>query len=127
MSDAYATRRFREARRAFQVLEAPLREGMGRGVDARKIESVLIDLDAALPGLDGEELGRALVFKGYVLEWRHLVASSSMNIMDVIDAPPDPRIDQALEAVTKGRALLHDPGDIAHADELTRRLEAERR
>jgi hypothetical protein len=127
MSDAYATRRFHEALRAFQALESPLRESLGRGVDARKIDAVLIDLDAALPGLDGEERGRALIFKGYVLQWRHIVESSSLSIFDAIDAPPDPRIEQALEAVRQGRALLQDPDDVARADELTRRLEAERR
>ena len=127
MSDAYATQRFHEGLRAFQALEAPLREGLGRGVDAKKIDAVLIDLDAALPGLDGQERGRALFFKAYVLDWRRIVEFSGKSVFEAIETPPDPRIDLALEALRQGRALLQDPDDIARADDLAKRLEAERR
>jgi hypothetical protein len=126
MSDAYATRRFHEALRSFQALEAPLREGYGRGVDARRIDAVLIDLEAALPGLDGEERGRALMFKGYVLHWRHIVDWSGKSVFEAMEAPPDPRIEQAVESLRQGRVLLQDPDDISRADDLMKRLEAER-
>jgi hypothetical protein len=122
MSDAYAVDRFMQAAHAFQALEAKLREDT-QGVDPKKIDAVLIDLHAAIPGLDGEDLGRALVFKAYVTHWRFLTELGKKNVFDVIGAPVDPRLVEALDEARRGRVLLRTANDIKWAEETVKHLE----
>jgi hypothetical protein len=121
MSDAYAVRRFLDAVGVFRGMEDRLREDWN-SVDGKKIDAVVIDLDAAIPGLDGEDLGRALVFKAYAMHWRYLTELGKKNIFEVIDAPMDPRLVEALAAARKGRALLKTPNDIKWADATVQKL-----
>ena len=121
MSDAHATQRFQEAVQAFRGLEEKLR-GKISSVAPKKIDAVLIDLAAAIPGLTGEDLGRAMVFKAYVFHWRYLTELSKKVLFNV-DAPVDPRLTEALEEARKGRELLRAPGDLKWAEATVEQLE----
>lgn len=123
MSDAYAVQRFEEAVGAFRALETKLREDLHSSQDAKKVDAVLIDLGAAIPGLDGEDLGRALVFKAYATHWRIMTELGRKSVFDVINAPVDPRLVEALEEARKGQALLRAPEDIQWAEATVRQLE----
>ncbi|MDF3016108.1 MAG: hypothetical protein K0R44_1333 [Thermomicrobiales bacterium] len=59
-----STARGRTRRERRQPLEPALQAG-DANLDPLTIEEIVIDLDAAIPGLTGEDLGRALVFKRY--------------------------------------------------------------
>ena len=122
MSDAYAFQRFSDAVQAFRALEDALRSGAG-SVDGRKIDAVLIDLQAAIPGLDGEDLGRALVFKAYATHWRYLTELDKKNIFEVIEEGVDPRLKVALADAKQGEQLLTDVGDRAWAASTIQQLE----
>lgn len=122
MSDAFASQRFNDAVQAFQALEDALRSRAG-SVDGRKIDAVLIDLEAAIPGLDGQDLGRALVFKAYATHWRYLTELQKKNIFEVIDEGVDPRLKQALADARQGEQLLTDAGDRAWAASTIQQLE----
>jgi hypothetical protein len=114
MSDAYARDRFMEAAGRLHRLEPELRERPG-AVDAKKVDAALIDLNAAIQGLDGEDLGRALVLKAYATQWRYLVElGQKKSIFEVLkEGKPgaDPRLVEALADAKKGQALLQTPGD----------------
>lgn len=114
MSDAFAVQRFSDAVQAFRALEDSLRSRAG-SVDGKKIDAVLIDLQAAIPGLDGQDLGRALVFKAYATRWRYLTELHKKNIFQVIDEGVDPRLTQALADAQEGERLLTTASDRAWA------------
>lgn len=123
MSDAYAVQRFSDAVQAFRVLEDALRSRAG-SVDGKKIDAVLIDLQAAIAGLDGQDLGRALVFKAYATHWRYLTELQRKNIFEVIEEGVDPRLTQALADAQQGEQLLTDAGDRAWAASIIQQLKA---
>ena len=123
MSDAYAVQRFMDATKSFQTLEPALRERAG-GVDGKKIDAVLIDLDAAIPGLDGEDLGRALVFKAYAVHWQYLTElGKKKSIFDVIGSDVDPRLVAALADARKGEQLLETSTDKTWAASTIQQIE----
>jgi len=123
MSDAYASERFREALHIFQALEAKLRKNL-QGVEGKEIEAVLIDLRAAIPGLDGEELGRALVFKAYVTLWLNTTEMvKRRRFLYDPSAPVAPRLIEALGDARRGRGLLRDGDDTKWADATIEKLE----
>jgi hypothetical protein len=100
MSDAYARDRFMEAAGRLHRPEPELRERPG-AVDAKKVDAALIDLNAAIQGLDGQ--------------WRYLVElGQKKSIFEVLkEGKPgaDPRLVEALADAKKGQALLQTPGD----------------
>ena len=122
MSDTYAVDRFMQAVHAFQPLEVTLREDTQK-VDKERIDEVLIDLRAAIPGLDGEDLGRALVFKAYVTHWRFLTELDKKSVFDVIGAPIDPMLIEALDEARRGRGLLRTASDVKWAESTVMKLE----
>ncbi len=122
MSDAYAIDRFQEAVERFCKLEEKLREKIS-SVDPKKIDAVLIDLSAAIPGLSGEDLGRALVFKAYAFHWRFLTELGKKSMFEVLDVPVDPRLVESLAEARKGRELLRTPHDLKWAEETVHQLE----
>ncbi|MGH2543873.1 MAG: hypothetical protein ACRDIB_13810, partial [Ardenticatenaceae bacterium] len=62
-----AQERFRGAAMAFSKIDQKLRDSGPYSVEPDELKEVSIDLDAAIPGLNGVMLGRALVLKGDVL------------------------------------------------------------
>ena len=105
------------------MLEDALRSRAG-SVDGKKIDAVLIDLQAAIAGLDGQDLGRALVFKAYATHWRYLTGLQRKNIFEVIEEGVDPRLTQALADAQQGEQLLTDAGDRAWAASMIQQLKA---
>jgi hypothetical protein len=104
------------------VLEGELRKDL-HSVDGKKIDAVLIDPRAAIPGLEGEALGRALVFKAYVTHWRYLTELSEKSILEMIGAPVEPRLIEALDEARRGRDLLRTASDFKWAEATVKQLE----
>jgi hypothetical protein len=122
MSDTYAVKRFLEAVSVFQTLEEKLRTDL-HSVDGKKIDAVLIDLRAAIPGLEGEELGRALVFKAYATLWRYMTELTEKSLLENIGKPVDSRLVEALDDARRGRNLLRAASDFKWAEATVKQLE----
>jgi hypothetical protein len=128
MSNRDAQERFVNAAKTFHGLEPALQAG-GPNVDPLTIEEVVSDLDAAIPGLTGEDLGRALVFKGYALLWRRIVEIRSdvrrAELAMLRGEKADSRLAAALEGAIRGRELLQAHGtekDRRWADDVVNKL-----
>jgi hypothetical protein len=134
MSNADAFTRFIDAARTFHGVEDRLRAG-DDAVELRMIDGVVIDLDAAIPGLTDVDLGRALVLKGHVLWWRNMLemrkeirsqtSRGRVPLFDV-DKSPDPRMAEAFSSASKGFELLKTHGtdhDRSWAEDVVSKLQ----
>src|SRR5262245_37754715 len=99
-----ASERLRSAATAFREIEARLRR-LRRGVEESELEAVVVDIDEALSGLAGAELGRALVFKAHVLWWQHFLRLTGSKSQEN-DETTDPRVQKGIVCAMEGRALL---------------------
>jgi hypothetical protein len=108
MGNFDAEQKFFEATKTFKIAEEKARKF---NIDANKFRMVVIDLDAAIPGLDGIMLGRALLLKAYCLYWLYLdKISKNKSILDAVMAPTDPLIKEGLSYAMKGLEILEKHG-----------------
>jgi hypothetical protein len=120
-----AEERFIDAVRAFQQAEEAARANAANTPPAA-FQRVIIDLDAALPGLDGLSKGRALVLKAQALWWQYFVRLSQ-NAPKLYDpsAPADPLLAESHLVAVEGRKLLQrlkaPQSDLAWADDLVKK------
>jgi hypothetical protein len=103
MSEPDAHDRFMQAARAHEVADGKGRTGAAP--DKRAFQLILIDLEAAIPGLDGFDLGRAYGLVASCHHWLYLAALREMPFFDV-HAPPNPNRKAGLAAAEKARKLL---------------------
>jgi hypothetical protein len=119
-----AEEKFREAAMAFKQLDDKFRaEGIG-AISANDMQAILIDLDAAIPGLTELMLGRALVLKGDLFFRMHLFSLRNQRLYDP-DAPT-PLLDEGLPHAKKGLGLLEkhgaSPRDLAWATSVVQKM-----
>ena len=116
----YAEEKLAEAAGRFIRYDTRWRQGQAGAAGETELREILIDLDAAIPGLEGAPLGRALVLKAHALYYRWLSAVQSRKLLFYDPSAPDLRAPdrEAWEAVTRGRALLaqHEPDSLSIAD-----------
>lgn len=125
MGDRDAEERFFEAVNNFRTADEKARSDFK--IDEQAFQMVIIDLDAAIPGLTGVTLGRALVLRAGCLYWLHLAKLSRARFFDVT-APRDPLLTEGLAYALKGRKILEEAGsarDLAWADDLVEKLSAQ--
>lgn len=125
MGNGDAEERFREAAKSFMAADEKARSGHLGDIDEQAFQMVLLDLDAAIPGLAGVMLGRALVLKAACFYWLHLAKISKVSVFDVIGAPPDPLLKEGLSYAIKGRNILKELGssaDIPWANDIASKL-----
>lgn len=124
MSNRDAEDRFRYAVKAFKKADDQARTGYTH-IDVQAFKMVIIDLDAAIPGLDGEKLGAALVFKAHCLYWLFRADMHTSRFFDVDKAANSPLRKDGLALALKGRQILQDLGStqsVAWADDLIKFL-----
>ena len=115
MGNLDAEEKFFEAVEAFKPVDEKARAGSLKDIDARAFRSVMIDLDAAIPGLTDENLGRAKLLKAVCCHWLYLVnLSKKKSILFVRDAGPDPLLQEGLSYALEGRKVLEECGGSAH-------------
>lgn len=116
MANTHAREKFFEAVNTFRSADDQARSGGLDKIDAQAFQMVIIDLDAAIPGLTGAMLGRALVIKGQCIYWLHLdnlVKSGKESGLLDVDTLPDPRLKEGLSCAMKGRNILEELGNTA--------------
>jgi hypothetical protein len=114
MSHPDAEEKFREAASALADIDKIIRTEGICSIVPRELQGVSIDLDAAIPGLTGVMLGRALVLKAHVLYLLHFATDKSL-VFDVT-APLDPMLQEGLAYALKGREMLEALGDAKSLD-----------
>lgn len=87
----------------------------------QKFQEIIFDLDAAIPGLEGLMLGRALLVKAQCLKW--IYRGSYMNReqnQSSQDTDNESLVSQGLQLALKGKELLisegADENDLSWAD-----------
>jgi hypothetical protein len=124
-----ANERFLEAVKSFQKLEKAARSGSA-GADEKSFRKVIIDLDAAIPGLEGLHLGRAMLLKAQSLWWIYFLGLNEKNIFGIINNPEKKNqlLAESHELALKGKNILvnHNASDreISWADDLFRKTMA---
>lgn len=128
MGNIDAEQKFFEAVNTYKTADEKARNGGLNKIDAKTFQMVIIDLDAATPGLTGVMLGLALLFKAGCLYWLHLDKlfkdRSSDRLFDG-DAPPDPLLKEGLSCALRGREILKKLGSTVHlswANDLVNKL-----
>jgi hypothetical protein len=107
-----AEERFMEAVQAFKKAEDAARAELGN-IDEKAFRRAIIDLDAAIPGLEGLQLGRAMVLKGQALWWISFAKQSGKILFDV--EAENPERAEAHQLAVEGLALL-EQNDAAEHD-----------
>ena len=131
MGNLDAEEKFFEAVEAFKPVDEKARAGSLKDIDARAFRSVMIDLDAAIPGLIDENLGRAKLLKAACCHWLYLnnLALKAKSIVFVRDAAPDPLRHEGLSYALEGRKVLEECGgsanDLKWANDTIRKLSDE--
>lgn len=130
MGNRDAEQKFLEAVNTYRTAEQKARGGLNK-IAPKAFQMVIIDLDAAIPGLTGVMLGLALLFKAGCLHWLHLdelfhldERSIDLRLLDV-DAPPDPHLKEGLSCALRGREILKKLGSTVHlpwANDLVKKL-----
>lgn len=114
MGNLDAEEKFFEAVQAFRQADESARSGGLKNIDAHAFKNVMIDLDAAIPGLTDHNLARAKLLKACCCHWLYLNnLSKNESILFVVDAPPDPYLKQGLSYALEGRKILEDSGGSA--------------
>lgn len=108
MGNKDAEQRFFEAVKSFRIADDKARGDLGN-IDTKAFQMVIIDLDAAIPGLSGVILGRALVLKAACFYWLHLEKLSKVLVFDVYELP-DPLLEEGLSYALRGRKILEELG-----------------
>ena len=122
-----AEERFMDAVRAFQRAEEQSRAN-SRNITPKVFQRVVIDLDAALPGLEGLTKGRATLLKAQAMWWQYFVGLSQ-NPPKFFDpsAPTDPLLTESHRVAIAGRELLQQlkapQSDLDWADDLVKKTE----
>ena len=129
MGNLDAEEKFFEALRAFKPVDERARASL-KDIDVQAFRSVMIDLDAAIPGLTDENLGRANLLKAVCCHWLYLGnLSKKKSILFVVDAPPDPLLQEGLSYALEGRRVLEECGgsanDLQLANDTVRKLSGE--
>jgi hypothetical protein len=110
MSAKDAEDRFIEAVHAFKDADEKARKDMKRGVNKKVFQLVLIDLDAAIPGLEGRMLGHAYGFKASCYDWIRtaevMEAAKGSRLFDVYASRKSPTRAAGLSAAKKARSIL---------------------
>lgn len=124
MGDADAEDKFFEAVEEYKTAEKKARE---RENNPERFRLIIIDLDAAIPGLDGVTLGRALLLKASCFYWLYLLKTRShKDIFEAANAPePDTMLKEGLPYALKGRELLQKLGstvDLPWANDIVRKM-----
>lgn len=121
-----AKQKFSEAVNTYKVADEKAKSGGLNKIDARTFKMVIIDLDAAIPGLTGIMLGRALLLKACCLYWLHLdKLTKHQSILSVVEAPPDPLLKEGLSCAMRGRKILEEHGskvDLPWANDTVNKL-----
>ncbi|HEV8483778.1 MAG TPA: hypothetical protein VGV87_09535 [Blastocatellia bacterium] len=113
MGNVDAEDKFFEAVEAFKIADEKARSGGLSNINGRAFRSVIIDLDAAIPGLSDESLGRALLLKGTCFYWVHLgELTKKKSIFFDVDAPPHPLLVEGLACAVEGREILKQRGCV---------------
>lgn len=123
MGNKDAEQRFSEAVKSFWIADDKARGDLGN-IDTKAFQMVIIDIDAAIPGLSGVMLGRALVLKAACFHWLYLEKLSKVLLFDV-DEPPDPLLEEGLSYALRGRKILEELGcteDIPRANDVVEKL-----
>jgi len=129
MGNLDAEEKFFEAVQAFKLVDEKARASL-KDIDERALRSVMIDLDAAIPGLTDENLGRAKLLKAVCCHWLYLGnLRKKKSILFVRDAAPDPLLKEGLSYALEGRKVLEQSGgsanDLQWANETVRKLSGE--
>ena len=128
MGNKDAEQKFFEAVNTYKTADEKARNGGLNKIDAKTFQTVIIDLDAAIPGLTGVMLGLALLFKAGCLHWLHLdklFKDRSIDRLFDADAPPDPLLKEGLSCALRGREILKKLGSTVHlpwANDLVNKL-----
>jgi hypothetical protein len=126
MGNLDAEEKFVEAVEAFTIVDDKARASGWRNIDVRAFRSVMIDLDAAIPGLTDENLGRAKLLRAMCCYWLYL--NNLPRVFDV-DAPPDPLLQEGLSYALEGRKILEEcggsEGDLHWANDIVSKLSGE--
>ena len=124
MGSKDAEDRFFEAVRNFRIADDKARNGGPSSIDAQAFKMAEIDLDAAIPGLSGVMLGRALLLKADCLYRQYLAGLDKVSIFEVI-ASVDPLLKEGHTCALKGRKILEELGstvDLPWANDIVSRL-----
>jgi hypothetical protein len=124
LGDAEAEEKFRDAVEEYQAAE---QKALERENNPERFKLIIIDLDAAIPGLDGVILGRALLIKASCFYWLYLLKTRSYkSIFEAANAPdPDPMLKEGLPYALEGRELLQKLGstsDIPWANDIVKKM-----
>ncbi len=124
MANQDAEDKFRSAVQTFQKADDQARADLTK-IDVPTIKMAMIDLDAAMPGLEGEMLGGAMVFKANCLYWLFTADMLTSRLFDVDKAANSPLRKEGLSLALKGRQILHElgnTGSLSWADSLIEKL-----
>lgn len=130
MGNKDAENRFFEAVNSFRSAEQMARANMSE-IDQRAFKMVLIDLDAALPGLDGVMRGRALLLKAASQHWLYFAQVSAYESVFALmkDTEGKARLEslreEGLSWALQGREVVAELGassDLDWANDLVSKL-----
>ena len=131
MGNSDAEAKFFEALNSFRLAEEAARANWSQ-IDQRAFKMVVIDLDAALPGLDGVTRGRALLLKAASLHWLYVGQVSAYDSVFAMlnDTEGQAQLEsvrkEALSWALQGREVVAEsgtPSDLAWADDLVSKLQ----
>ena len=132
MGNTNAEAKFFDAVNSFRFAEQAARANMNQ-IDQRAFKMVVIDLDAALPGLDDVTRGRALLLKAASLHWLYVSQLSAYDsvfaMLNDIEGQAQLKSlrEEALSWALQGRAVVVEsgtPSDLAWADDLASKLQS---
>jgi len=119
---SYAKEKFFRAVRTHQTASEKARMP-GAKIDALAFQNVILDLDAAIPYLEGIWSGRALVLKADSIYWLYLAELTKSKVYR--ELPKDPLWEEGLSCALKGRQILRERGsdaDLPWADDIVNKL-----
>ena len=130
MGNADAENKFYEVLMAIKKLYTENDKVPIISTDEKVFQMILVDIEAALPGLTDVKLGRALLIKADCLYWLLLKKwyNNSPRLV-AVDSDPDPLIKGALTCALKGRKILKESGsteDLPRADDFIKKLKDSR-
>lgn len=117
-----AEERFFEAVQTFKQAEEAARADVGN-IDEKAFRRAILDLDAAIPGLEGLQRGRATVLKGQSLWWISFSKLSGKVLFEV--GAEDPERTEAHRLAVEGLTILEQNDapnhDLAWAQDLVKK------
>lgn len=132
MGNTDAEAKFFDAVNSFRFAEQAARANMSQ-IYQRAFNMVVIDLDAALPGLDGVTRGWALLLKAASLHWLYVGQFSAYDSVFAMlnDTEGQAQLkslrEEALAWALQGREVVVEsgtPSDLAWADDLVSKLQS---